>query len=240
MKRTTRNVITLALTLVGAALIMAGSGCAKFGANPTPPTRLEQGLFKVETNYVPVVVTKTNTVFETNTVIVTVLKTNDAGYVYKEPTPTEVVTPHATVVQETNHVQATVLTPGAGAQEVAATGRAVGNMFMPGLGEMVSAGLLAVFGLWGHLRSYKGRQTASALAQEVETIREFIKTLPQGTNYDIAITSWLQTHQIEMGVLPSVLSLLQKQVSNPEAVAAIRQIEEAIQITTPRPAPPSA
>ena len=93
---------------------------------------------------------------------------------------------------------------------------------------MVTMGLLALLGAWGHLRSYKAGNTASAIAQEVETLREFIQALPNGTKYDTAITSWLQNHQMETGVAQQVVGILANSVSNPDAKVAANEIANTL------------
>jgi hypothetical protein len=108
------------------------------------------------------------------------------------------------------------------------TGGSVLNAVLPGVGSMASMGVLALLGLWAQLRGNKASNTADAIAQEVETIREFIKTLPSGTKYDTAITAWLQSHQLETGTADQVLSILANTVSNPDAVAAVNEIKNTI------------
>jgi len=108
------------------------------------------------------------------------------------------------------------------------TAGTVANTFLPGVGSLASMGILALLGLWAQLRGQKSSNTADAIAQEVETIREFIKTLPNGTKYDTAITSWLQTHQVETGTANQVLSILENTVSNPDALAAVTEIKNTL------------
>jgi hypothetical protein len=113
------------------------------------------------------------------------------------------------------------------------------NSVLPGVGSMVSMGVLALLGLWAQLRSSKNGNAASAIAQEVETMREFIMTLPNGTKYDTAITSWLQSHQIETGTVSTVLGILANDISNPDAKAAVTEIQQTINAAA-APAPAAA
>lgn len=193
---------TLAIMLVG---------CSQFGANPPAPTKFEEGLFNVQTNFVPQVVYQTNVVDKTNIVVTMV----------------------------TNQVPAFTMTPGAGAQTVAQTAGSIGNAVLPGIGDAVSMGVLALVGLWGHLRSYKGgktlatqQATSAALVQEVQTIRNFIKTIPSGAKYDTAITAWLQKHQVETGSATQVLQLIRDDVSDPHAQIAANEILSAVKAAT--------
>lgn len=181
---------------IGTIIILL-AGCAT-----KPPTQFEQRMFNIETNIIPVLVVRTNVVIVTNLVgvtefqtnIVTTVKTNES-YVYK---------------------------PGAGAQEIAQTGGAIGNFF--GAGGVVSTGIMGLFSIWGYLRSKKNYVTAANLAQTVETVREFVKALPNGAAYDTALVQFMQTHQAESGVLNQVLALLQREVSNPDAKIAADHI----------------
>ena len=110
---------------------------------------------------------------------------------------------------------------------VQASGTAL-NTFFPGIGSMASMGVLALLGLWAQLRGQKKSDTADAIAQEVETIREFILTLPNGTKYDTAITSWLQAHQLATGTASQVLGILSSSINNAEAKGAVIEIKQAI------------
>jgi hypothetical protein len=113
-------------------------------------------------------------------------------------------------------------------------GGSILSTFMPGIGGMVSSGLMALLALWAYLRSSKLGNTSTALAQEIETLREFILSLPKGANYDQAITAWLQGHQAEAGVAQEVLGLLQSEVSNPDAQVAAKELQEAIGAMVPK------
>lgn len=209
--------------------LLAVAGCKLIGNDPSPPGKMEQALFNVVTNY------QTNTVFQTNIAanVVTseVFHTNEIGQVV---TTTNTVTNYQTnTAWVTNVVPSYVMTPNDTAKTIAQTGGGLANVAAPGMGSMVSSGLLALLAIWGHLRSAKNKDVAVNLAQEVEAVREFIKTLPSGNNYDSAITQFLQTHQVEAGVIQQVLSIVDRSVSNPEAKAAAAEMSGVVQALKP-------
>ena len=222
---------------IACALVFVG--CAPLGANPTPPTAFEKDLYNVQTNQVPLVAWHTNEVTLTNTVTVT--KTNEAGAPITV-TNTVVVTKEVPVLV-TNTVPAYTLTPNDTVKSIAQAAGSIGNAVLPGAGDAIALGLLALVGFWGHLRSYKASKTvatqtatSAALAQEIETVREFIKTLPSGTKYDQVITGFLQDNQVSVGVAQQVLDLLRTEVSNPEAKVAAGELQNIIAaITKPTP-----
>lgn len=218
------KVLSLTIMLTGLAL----AGCSMFGVNPSPPTKIEQALFAVVTNYVPATnyVTKTNVETVIKEVVVPV--TNTIGQTVYNTNEVKVYTTNVVeqTVVKTNEQY--TLTPKDSTKAGAGAVGAVTNLFAPGVGNMVATGLIAVLGAWGHLRSSKNATTSNALAQEVETMREFIKTLPNGVKNDAAITAFLQQHQLEAGVADKVLSILANQVSNPEAKSAVQQIQDTL------------
>jgi len=207
-----------------------------YGCASKPPTALEQRWFDITTNRTPVLTVQTNvipvTLYETNTVTVT----NTVGTVEIHTNIVSVPSFETNVVTVTRTNESYVMTPGAGAREIAATGGAVGNIF--GAGGLVSTGIMSLFTIWGWVRSKKNYVTAANTAQIVETIREFVKALPNGTAYDAALVQWMQQHQADAGVLNQVLSLLQREVSNPDARVAAQQIQQLIAgLQTPKVAP---
>ncbi len=135
------------------------------------------------------------------------------------------------VVTNTYSVTNQSMVPNQNSQAVAQTAGAITNLIAPGIGGVVTGAIAMLASLWGKMRSSKN--TSIGLAQGIETIREFIKSLPNGTNYDNAITSWLQGHQVETGVANQVLDILANDVSNPEAAAAAREIASTISTPTP-------
>jgi hypothetical protein len=126
-----------------------------------------------------------------------------------------------------------VYTPGPGVKDAQA-----GAALIPGYGTIASGAIGAAAALWAWFRSSKNKQVGVTLAQSVETIREFIKTLPNGSNYDSALTAWLQQHQVETGTVNDVLSVLENEVSNKDAVEAAQQLRATIAALNPSALPP--
>src|SRR5881394_63740 len=190
--------------LIPLLVVTLFAACTSFH-NGAPPTKVEEGLFSIVTNYVPVIVYTTNTVAGQPPVVTT--QTNQE--------------PHYTYTPG----------PGVGAVRDAAA-------LVPGYGGLIGTGVGALAALWAWFRSSKQGKTAATLGQSVETLREFIKTLPNGTNYDSALTAWLQQHQVETGTVNDVLSLLEKEVDNKDAVVAAQQIRATIAALNPSALPP--
>jgi len=117
-------------------------------------------------------------------------------------------------------------TLGPGARNVQEIGTAVGNLF--GVGGLVGTGLGALFSLWGWVRSSKKGQTAVTLAESIETMRMFIRQLPNGSVMDNELVNWMQAHQAETGVLNEVMALLSKYVDAGDAQAAAQQVQAVI------------
>lgn len=204
------------------------TGCKMFGANPAPPTPFEAKAFDITTNLTPQVVTRTNVVTTTNVVNV--------------PSPFGVPFFQTNFVTSTNLVTVTnqladyqyVPKPAATAT-ITQLGTAVAP-FTAGWGSIISGALVGFYGLWAHLRSTKKEATASALTQEIEAIRDFILTLPQGTKIDTAVTTFMQQHQVETGVAQEVLKLIEGNTSDPTAVGIAKQLQDAInELTVPTP-----
>ena len=199
------------LSLVAVCLLAASiMGCAALATKS--PTAAERLVYDVHTNYVNVYSVQTNNVVSTITNILDqiVQVTNQVLGV-----STQQVAEYGLTVK-----------PGT-TSTVTAAGVAANSMY-PGIGSMASMGVLALLGAWAWFRGRNSSATSTTLAQEIETMREFILTLPNGTKYDTAITAWLQTHQVQSGVAQQVLSVLANQVSNPDAKAALVNIQQAI------------
>lgn len=217
MKKSYAIVAAFAAMLIGTLVIFIG-GCAS-----TPPTAFEQKFFDIKTNVL--VVTK----IETNVVPFTVVKTNivvdTLGLTVTNYTPVFDYITNTIVVLKTN--ESYVFTPGQGAADVKSVGTEVGNMF--GAGGIVGTALGALFSLWGYVRSKKNYITAANIAQTVETMREFIKSLPNGAAYDNELVNWMQKNQANAGVLQSVIALVGREVSNPDAKDAAQNIQTLIE-----------
>jgi len=107
---------------------------------------------------------------------------------------------------------------GQGAQDIKGVAGTIGTLF--GAGGVATTAVSGLLALWGYLRSSKNYATAANTAQLVETLRQFIKSLPNGTAYDSALTQFMTQHQNEAGVLAQVTQILASEVSNPDAKVA--------------------
>lgn len=206
------------------AVVLVVTGCKMFGANPAPPTKAEQKIFDITTNEVPKVVTTTNVVTKVDVVTLT----NSVG----------VVTFSTNTFFTTNTVTATNIveqyvynTRPEATQTVTQLGNAV-SPFTAGWGTIISAALVGLYGAWAHLRSTKSTATSSALTQEIEAIRSFILTLPQGTKIDSAVTQFMQQHQVEAGVATQVLSLIKGYSGDSTVTGIAAQLQDAINALT--------
>lgn len=222
--------LSLALVLI--------AGCSLFGTNPKGPTKIERGLFDVVTNIVvvtnavpvPVPVYVTNQVLQTNIV---------AGAPVVASNAVVVIDHYVTnTVMVTSNVEALTLTTSDKTKQGINTIGTALNTFLPGVGTAVSLGLAGLAGLWGYLRSSKLVNTAGALAQEIETIRQFVRALPNGAQYDTTLVNFLQQHQNETNSIKTVLDLLANSVSNSDAKVAANQIINVINgLNAPHPTP---
>lgn len=210
-------------TLIVLALVaLLAEGCAAFGPNPSPPTKFEQTIYDVKTNVVQQVVIRTN--FVTQIVPVAVFQTNSVGVLLTNyVTVSQVVPQYVTI---TNTTETYLLTPKASTVADTQVAGSVSNLMVPGSGGLVAGILAGLFTMWGKLRSSK--QTGSALAQNIETMREFLKTLPNGSKYDLVLTTFMQAHQAEAGVLNQVLDILNNTVSNAQAQGSVKEIQNAL------------
>lgn len=228
MKSLNRPLLLTVLTV--GLLVGLISGCSQFGS---APNAFEQVVFTTITNYQDVVTMKTNTVQE----LVQRWETNQVGQIVS-------VTNFETVTlfrYETNKqpVYDHVVSDAAKA-DVAVVGTAV-NTFFPGFGGLVSTGLMGILAGWAQYRSSKRGRTSETLSQEVQTLLEFIKLLPNGPGYKEAITKWLQEHQVEQDVASQVLGLISKHVDKDEAKDAVVEIQKHLEamrkVTAPVPSP---
>lgn len=223
--------------VIAAAAILAGILFLIVGCS-SPPTKFETRLFDVQTNRFPIIELKTNviqiTVFNTNMVYTT----NSPEKVTAQPTVATTNIWQTNVVWITNGFEeAYSYRPGARAREVQETAGAVGNLF--GVGGIVTTGIGALLALWAQMRSSRRYTTAATLAQTIETLRVFMRSLPNGTAYDTAFVQWMQSQQMNAGVVQQVVDLLQREVSNPDAKEAAREVSEIITALQGLPNPPT-
>ena len=219
-------------------LLLVLTGCGTFGTTPSAPTANEQKFFNTITNYIAVVVPVTNTITLTNVVLS--FQTNTVGQVV---TVTNILTvPIPVITTVTNTMPVYTMTPNATTTGAASSIGSIANMIVPGGGGIVTLGITVLAGFWGWLRSYKGGQTSTALSQEIETVLEFVKALPDGAAYKKALTDFLAAHQNEAGVVTQVATILNNDISNPDAKVAAQQVINAInalQSATAVPAVPA-
>lgn len=207
---------------LGLFIVLTIAGCAWFGKDPKPPTAFEQTVYDIATNVAPRIAYVTNTVtltnhvfeFRTNEVGVIVIRTND------------VLVPKYEIVTITNQVETYTWTPKESSKADAVAVGGISNMIAPGSGGLVAGIALALLGAWGKVRSSKN--TGAVLAQNIEGIREFVKSLPDGAKYDSAIVDFMQSHQLEEDVAFQVIDLLKKRVSNKEALNAAEEIKNGV------------
>lgn len=215
---------------LGLPLIIAS--CGTFGSNPSAPSATEQQFFNTVTNYVqvPVIVLQTNLTTVTLTNTVTILQTNSLGQIgiVTQQVAVPIIVPQILTV--TNYATQTnyTLTPNTTTTSIATTAGSVANLVVPGGGGIVTLGITLLAGIYGYLRSYKNGKTGNALSQEMETVLEFIKALPNGDTYKTALTDFLAKHQADVGVVSQVTSILANDVSNPDAKVAAEQVVQAI------------
>jgi hypothetical protein len=230
---------TPSIVIGAAALILCVGllGCKLFGSNPAPPSAFERTLFDVITNHVtqtnilqvPVPVYTTQFVTVTATNVTQVPGQPPVVVIITNVTPERVVDHYITntlQVPVTNETY-TLATKESTKTGVQGIGSLVSTLY-PGIGGLVSMGILAALGGWAQLRGNKQANTSVALSQEIETVRNFIKMLPNGTQYDNALTQFMQTHQLEAGVVQNVLSILNNKIKNEDARTAANEISDAL------------
>lgn len=220
--------------------VITMTSCSLFGSkNGAPLSGAERPFFTTVTNYVLQPVWQTNTVNEIVQTIVPV--TNTVGAVIFQ---TNLITvPVPTPMWITNVFEQYTHTPNETAQASAGVAGTIANLIIPGSGGAITTGILALLGIWGGWRSKKNKDTGIALSQEIETILEFVYSLPKGAAYHETIVRFLKDHQVEAGVAQEVLKILEKNISNKDAVAAMEGIRLAIStmgtVMPPREAPPT-
>jgi len=138
-----------------------------------------------------------------------------------------------TITTQTNQIPTYTYTPGPTIKDVQ-----TGVGLIPGYGGLAGTAIGALAALWAWFRGSKNYNTGATLAQSIEAIREVIKTLPNGAAIDSQLTTWLQQHQNDTGTTTQVLSMLENDVSNPDAKAAAAQIIAAINALNPSALPP--
>lgn len=225
------NRILTPIAIVGCLALLA-TACSVFRTG-APPTKTEQALFNVETNIYPVLRPVTNyypvTVYQTNPVVIRVTNEQKEVVTKYETNVVPITVPMPKVEQVAGLQTNYTYKEGAGEAQIKAVGTSIAAPL--GFGGVVGAGLGMLFSFYRWVRSAK--TVSNTLAQSIETMREFIKQLPNGLVYDAALTQWLEKHQAETGTMKQVIDILATAVSNPDAQIAAQQVKAAIAALNP-------
>ena len=147
-------------------------------------------------------------IFNIETNLVAVATTNSAGDVSTVIVPKYTLTPSPSTAGNVGAI------------------RDVGNLITPGAGTLVGGILAGILGAWARMRSAKN--AAPVLAQNIETLLEFVSTLPDGAKYRAALTDYMKAHQTEAGTADAILRIVNTYVSNPEAKGAVVELQAAL------------
>lgn len=216
-------------------VILALAGCA------SAPTAFERQFANIDTNYVPVLVLKTNVVTVTQTNLVTVPVTNEIGVMTFKTNVIELAVLRTNVTVATNMEPRYSETPNATAKAVADTAGTIFGMALPGTGALATQVVLGAFALffgWRN-RQFAGKNTAlnqslGVLAQTIETGREILAKTPQGKQAADQFTSWMIQHQAATQTITSISEIVKGVVDNEEAKKAADQILQLINQTPPK------
>lgn len=229
--------IFVASGLIGLALALL-VGCAS-----KPPSAFEQKYFNITTNP-PVIAVVTNlvpvTIYKTNEVVQTVTNTQNVVEFRTNLVPVAVATNiEARTSLVTNEPESWNLKPKPEAiQPIQSVGGLIGNLF--GAGGLVTTAIGAAFSLWGFMRSKKTYATATDLAQIIETVRSFVRQLPNGANYDSALVNFMVQHQAEAGTINQVATIVANEVNTSDAQVAAEHIRQGLAaLGVPLPPPPT-
>lgn len=199
-------------------------GCAAMSGEK-PPGKFEQVLFVTETNYVEVPVTVEKQVWATNYVPEVVTITN----ILNETVTVTNIVPQFEVstisVTETQTVPVFNMTPNT---EIIGSIEAVGGIlggFNP-VFTLIAGGISSALVMWGKLRSRK--KAGVALAENIQAIRQFVLTLPQGAEIDSALKMFMSKHQAEAGATSEIVGILGKHISDSKAKLGATEIRNLI------------
>lgn len=110
-------------------------------------------------------------------------------------------------------------------------GGSVVNTAAPGVGTLVSTGILGLLSIFLGIRNrqYAGQNTslsqaAGTLAQIIETGREVLSKTPQGQQAANAFTAWMVTHQADTNTIAQITQIVKDSTDNEEAQKAADQI----------------
>jgi hypothetical protein len=201
MKTLSRLMLPSVFALLG-LILLAGCG--------SPPVAVEQHFYTITTNETPIVT---------------------SAVTFQAVTNGPVVTFTTNVVYTTNLQVGYVFTPNTtNAAPVVGIARGIGNIFGP-YGDLIAAAIIGALALWGKVRSTQATQADAAsavLAQGIETLREILKTTPQGREMDTQIVALLSKQQITAGVIREVARIVNDNVDNPAAKQAARALLERL------------
>ena len=212
-----------------ALLISVLTGCS------TTPTALDRLVSNVQTNYTPTLALQTNvvTLVQTNVVIQTFTVTNSVGIQVPVFQTNFVTAPVYTtnLVVVTNQVASYTLTPGGTATAVAGGAGVVANLAAPGIGTLVTGGILGLLSIFLGFRNRQMNgqndvlsQAAGVLAQTIETGRALMSTTPQGQKAADAFTQWMITNQAQTQTIGAITQIVKDSTNNVQAQAAANQI----------------
>ncbi len=100
------------------------------------------------------------------------------------------------------------------------------NAWLPGIGTLVGTALTGALLAWGKMRGVNN--SAPVLAQQIETLLEFISTLPDGDKIRSQVTAYLEKHQLETGTADAIWKLIDTYVSNPTAKGVAGELSAAL------------
>lgn len=209
------------MAAIATAALLSFTACAPLGS---PPNTTERALFQTVTNHVEVI----ETVIKTNevTVLNIVHQTNEVGAIVT--VTNHVVETQYALVTITNLVPSYVHTVSDSTRESVSTLGSVINTFFPNIGTTAVYGVLGLLGIWAQYRSARSGRTSQTLSQEMQTVLSFIESLPNGAMYKKAVTTWLQSHQIEQEAIGDVLNLIKTYVDKPLATQSVDEIMKAL------------
>ena len=197
----TKNLFIISLA---AALF---TGCASGPQKPPSPT--EAKFFDITTNYVPTLSATTNAVVAPDPV-------------------TQLPVTNYSVLTITNLTPEYIFVPNTNAAGTAQTVGAITNLAAPGFGALATSIIGGLFGIWGTLRSRKANQTASALAQIIETGEQVLLTSPNGPELAAQWKAWMVKHQAETHTISEASKLVANIVDTEAARQAAEQIAAII------------
>lgn len=202
-------------------IVFALTGCKFFGADPAPPTAFENRFFDIQTNLVPRQFFKTN--FIDVPVPVFVLKTNELDEITQ--LTNTVIVKQVEILTLTNLHEVYDWSPKTNQVYVQGAG-AVANIVAPGSGGLVVGLLTAGLAAWGKLRSRK--KTGDVLVQNIESILEFVDTVPNGSEYTSAIKHIIKKDQEDEGVREKVKVAMADGVDKSDAKSSASDMQKSL------------